>query len=222
MPLHEERTSRPRSPYGADKAACELHARAGANARGLASVGLRFFNVYGPRQRPDSPYSGVISIFANRIARGEPAIIHGDGQQTRDFVFVDDVVSALVGAMVRAKRRDRKGSARIYNACSGERTRVIDLAHVLMSLCNRTVPIVHAAPRDGDIRHSVGSPERLAREVGVRPATPLALGLLRMLDALHEAASTSAALASTRDLDMLRSVAAAHALAGTAPVGKLP
>jgi UDP-glucose 4-epimerase len=185
-------------------------------------VGLRFFNVYGPRQRPDSPYSGVISIFADRIARGEPALIHGDGQQTRDFVFVDDIVSALIGAMARARRRDRMGSARIYNVCSGEWTSVMDLAHLLMSLCNRTVPIVHAAPRDGDIRHSVGSPERLAREVGVRPATPLALGLVCTLDALHEAARTPAAQALERDLDTLRSVTAACALAGTAPLGKLP
>jgi UDP-glucose 4-epimerase len=220
--LHEEMTSHPRWPHGADKAACELHARAGANARGLASVGLRFFNVYGPRQRPDGPYSGVISIFADRIARGELALIHGDGQQTRDFVFVDDVVSAPIGAMARARRRDRMGSARAYNVCSGERTSIMDLAHLLMSLCNRTVPIVHTAPRDGDIRHSVGSPERLAREMGARPAAPLALGLVRTLDALHEATRTPAAQASACHLGTLRSVMAARALAGTAPLGKLP
>lgn len=220
MPLHEEMTIRPRSPYGADKAACELHARAGASARGLTTVGLRFFNVYGPRQRPDSPYSGVISVLADRIARGEPVLIHGDGMQTRDFVFVEDVIRALVGAMAQARRRRWAGTARVYNVCSGQWTRVIELARMLMSLCGRAVPMVHTPPREGDIRHSVGSPDRLAREVGVRPTTPLSLGLGRTLDALNEADPVPEAPAPLRDLDMLRSATAARALIRIGPPGR--
>ena len=90
---------RPLSPYGADKLSNECHARAGAHVHGLASVGLRFFNVYGPRQRAGDPYSGVISTFRDRLARREPIVLHGDGGQSRDFVYVGDVVRALLLAI---------------------------------------------------------------------------------------------------------------------------
>jgi UDP-glucose 4-epimerase len=186
MPLHEGMTAQPRSPYGADKAACELHARAGASARGLVSVGLRFFNVYGPRQQPDSPYSGVISIFADRIARAQPLTIHGDGMQTRDFVFVGDVVEALIGAMRCAVRRRVGSMAGVFNVCSGRPTSVLDLARKLMALRGLSVPIIHAGSRVGDIRHSVGLPAKLAEEVGIRPLTSLATGLSCTLAALDE------------------------------------
>ncbi len=194
MPLHEGMAAQPRSPYGADKAACELHARAGASARGLASVGLRFFNVYGPRQRPDSPYSGVISIFADRIARAQPLTIHGDGTQTRDFVFVADVVQALIGAMRLATRRRAAPRAAVFNVCSGRPTSVLDLARKLMALRGLAVPMIHAESRIGDIRHSAGSPDSLAHEVGVRPSTLLAAGLSRTLSALDEERDTKGSL----------------------------
>lgn len=184
LPLREELPARPRSPYGADKAACELHARAGAATRGLASVGLRLFNVYGPRQRPDSPYSGVISVFADRIGRGLPLAVHGDGGQTRDFVFVADVVLALLGAMRHLEGRAAAGQppSEVLNVCTGEATTVGGLARRLMTLAGLAVPVTRGPPRDGDIRHAVGSPDRLARVVGVRPDTPLDEGLRRTLD----------------------------------------
>jgi UDP-glucose 4-epimerase len=177
VPLAEHLPIRPCSPYGADKAACELHARAGASVRGLAAVGLRFFNVYGPRQNPDSPYSGVISAFAGRIGRGEPLTVHGDGGQTRDFVFVGDVVQALVGAMRRLETAGGRAAAEVYNVCSGQATSIGTLAERLMALSSTPVPVAHGPPRAGDIRHSVGAPDALLCAIGLRPATPLDEGL---------------------------------------------
>ena len=99
LPLTETSVPRPLSAYGADKLACELHARVASVAHDIPTVGLRFFNVFGPRQNPASPYSGVISIFCDRLGRGEAVEVFGDGHQTRDFIFVRDVVTALVHAM---------------------------------------------------------------------------------------------------------------------------
>jgi UDP-glucose 4-epimerase len=181
LPLNEDLPLRPLSPYGADKAACEMHARAGMSARGLSSTGLRFFNVYGPRQRPDSPYSGVITIFADRIARGERLEMYGDGEQTRDFVFVEDVTAVLWAAMQRLEAENQQPAADVFNVCSGTPTRVHDLADRLMSLSNSSVSVVHAPPRAGEIRHSTGCPAKLVEAVGRLPSTPLDEGLARTI-----------------------------------------
>ena len=95
FPVDEESPAAPLSAYGADKHACELHARVAGAIHGVPTVGLRFFNLYGPRQDPLSPYSGVISIFADRLRRGEPVEIFGDGEQARDFTYISDAVGAL-------------------------------------------------------------------------------------------------------------------------------
>ena len=110
VPIAEATERRPLSAYGADKLGCELHARVASHVHGIPTVGLRFFNVYGPRQDPRSPYSGVISIFCERIRRGAPIDIFGDGGQTRDFVYVADVVAALLAAMRLRARRTRRCS----------------------------------------------------------------------------------------------------------------
>jgi UDP-glucose 4-epimerase len=187
LPLREDLPVRPLSPYGADKAGCELHARAGALVRGLAATGLRFFNVYGPRQRPDSPYSGVISVFAERLRRGETLTVNGDGRQSRDFVYVGDVVRALTAAMSHLEARPGQPAAEVFNVCSGRVTTVLELARLLMRLDGNTVPVVHGPPRDGDIRHSTGSPELLAAGLGVRATMPLEQGLRRTLRDAPEA-----------------------------------
>jgi UDP-glucose 4-epimerase len=181
-PLREDMPVRPNSPYGADKAACELHARAGMLVRGLATIGLRFFNVYGPRQRADSPYSGVIAAFADRVRRSEPLTIHGDGHQTRDFVFVGDVVRALTGAMRRLEATDGRPAGEVFNVCSGRSTSILELAQLLMALNRVSLPIIRATSRDGDIRSSIGSPDALTRAMGVRSEVGLDDGLSRTLD----------------------------------------
>ncbi|CBS90042.1 SDR family NAD(P)-dependent oxidoreductase [Azospirillum lipoferum] len=152
-PLKEDELPRPLSAYGVDKLGCEMHARIAWSIQGVPTVGFRFFNVYGPRQDPMSPYSGVISIFARRVARGEDVEIHGDGQQVRDFVFVGDVVRILALAMER-----RFAGAQVYNLCTGRATSLVMLLDVLQELCGSNVRRRHSEPRAGDIRVSIGDP----------------------------------------------------------------
>ncbi|MDE2333857.1 MAG: NAD-dependent epimerase/dehydratase family protein [Rhodospirillales bacterium] len=169
---HEALRPAPRTAYGADKLGSELHAAVGALVHGVPSIGLRFFNVYGPRQDPSSPYSGVISIFARRAAEGLGVTIHGDGEQTRDFVFVADVVAHLLAAMRRASNRT---GADVFNVCTGRATSILQLA-TLLGAC----PVTHAAARAGDIRHSRGDPRRAAEALGVAATVELAAGLARL------------------------------------------
>ena len=152
-PLKEDELPRPLSAYGVDKLGCEMHARVAWSIQGVPTIGFRFFNVYGPRQDPMSPYSGVISIFARRVARGEDVEIHGDGQQVRDFVFVGDVVRILALAMER-----RFAGAQVFNLCTGRATSLVMLLDVLQELCGSNVRRRHSEPRAGDIRVSSGDP----------------------------------------------------------------
>ena len=177
-PLAETAPPRPLSPYGADKLGCELHAAAAATVHGVRSTGLRFFNVYGPGQDPGSPYSGVISRFHSLTIRGEGLTIFGDGLQTRDFVFVEDVVDALIAAAGRQAGPE----AEVLNVCTGQETSLLELARQLGDVSGRKVGISHAEGRAGDIRRSAGSPDRLARMLGARPATDLLTGLKRLVE----------------------------------------
>src|SRR5207244_1330478 len=126
LPLAESSEKQPLSAYGADKLGCELHARAAGKLHRLRSVGLRIFNVYGPGQDPKSSYSGVISIFCERIQRGEPIEVFGDGRQTRDFVFVADVVTALLRAMDA-----RLSGEPVFNVCTGSGSSVLEVARTI-------------------------------------------------------------------------------------------
>jgi len=177
-PLVETARPRPLSPYGADKLGCELHAAAAATVHGVRSTGLRFFNVYGPGQDPGSPYSGVISRFHSLTIRGEGLTIFGDGLQTRDFVFVEDVVDALIAAAGRQAGPE----AEVLNVCTGLETSLLELARRLGDVSGRRVGISHAEGRAGDIRRSAGSPDRLAQTLGAQPATDLVTGLKRLVE----------------------------------------
>jgi UDP-glucose 4-epimerase len=177
LPLKEDAPTRPLSAYGADKLGCEQHARVAGVVHGTPTLGLRFFNVFGPRQDPLSPYSGVISIFCDRLSRGEPVTIFGDGGQTRDFVFVADVVEALLRAMGKASVE-----APVLNVCTGAPTSVRDLALAIAGLCQRPSEIRPAPARAGEIRHSQGSPERTRAALGLASPRPLESGLAQVLD----------------------------------------
>jgi UDP-glucose 4-epimerase len=188
MPLSETSSTRPRTAYGADKLGCEQHALAGAVVHGLRTMGLRFFNVYGPRQQPGSPYSGVISTFVDRAVRGLPLLLHGGGGQSRDFIFVADVVDALVSAM---KVLDAKSmpQAEIANACTGKAVTIKDLAQIVMMVVGRSVGIESGPHREGDIRCSVGDPTYAGDRLSFKARTSLAEGL----------ASTYRAISLTND-----------------------
>lgn len=188
LPLHEARPAQPISAYGADKLGCELHARAAARTRGLRSVGLRLFNVYGPGQDPRSPYSGVISIFCERIRQGSPIELFGDGRQTRDFIFVGDVVAAMSRAMDVLP-----AGALALNICTGRAISVLQLARTITSLCRRKLQISFRPARDGDIVHSCGDPAAARHALGLSEPTDCRTGLAATLAWLDEDPRTTGA-----------------------------
>jgi UDP-glucose 4-epimerase len=176
-PLGEEASTQPLTAYGADKLGSELHARVAWTVHGVPTIGLRFFNVYGPRQDPSSPYSGVISIFVDRLRTGLPIAVHGDGTQVRDFIYVGDVVRHLMAAMDHCRE-----GARVYNVCTGRPTAIGHLPQILGELLQVTPRIELAPRRAGDIARSVGSPARARRDFGIAHATPIREGLRSLLE----------------------------------------
>jgi UDP-glucose 4-epimerase len=176
VPLGESAATRPLSAYGADKLGCELHARVAGHVHGIPTVGFRFFNVFGPRQDPASPYSGVISIFCNRLKAGQGITIFGDGEQTRDFVYVGDIVRGLLAAMQRLPHEQT-----VFNLCTGRSTSVLQLARTIAELCGREPKIAFAEPRAGEIRVSLGDAAAAERHLGWRAEVGLKEGLAKTL-----------------------------------------
>lgn len=181
LPKREPMTPQPESPYAAAKVMSEHYLRMASSLYGLETVVLRYFNVYGPRQDPKSPYSGVISRFCDDVVAGRAPTLFGDGLQTRDFVFVRDVVQANLLAM-----SDRvPGSGQIYNVASGTTVSLLDLLDVLGRLRGRVIQPVHQAARAGDIRHSAADIAKTNRELGYAPRYSLEVGLAELLASLH-------------------------------------
>jgi UDP-glucose 4-epimerase len=175
LPVTETTPTQPLSPYGIDKYASELALAYYQAVFSVATSSLRFFNVYGPRQDPSSPYSGVISIFADRARAGRDLSIFGDGSQTRDFVYVGDVARAIVAAA-----ESPHGHSAI-NIGTGRAISIKELAQSVVELCGGKSQIRHAASRPGEILHSVAAVDRMFSELGVRAETPLAQGLAQTL-----------------------------------------
>lgn len=172
LPLCEAGEKTPRSVYGADKYACEAHARIATELYRIPTIGLRFFNVYGPRQDPNSPYAGVISLFCKQLRRGDAIDIFGSGVQTRDFIFVDDVVTALLRAM-----EAKLSYPAVFNVCTGIPTSILELARLIAALCEVDARIRFKPPRSGEIIHSFGDGNAARLELGFSAATELRSGL---------------------------------------------
>ena len=172
LPQREELPLRPLSPYAASKAAGEAYCSAFHASYGLPTVVLRFFNVYGPRQDPSSPYSGVISIFAARMTQGQRPAIYGDGEQTRDFVYVADVVQAL---LLACERETAVGA--VFNVASGRQTRILQLATTLNEVLDTNLTPTFAPARAGEVRFSEGDARRAQEALGWEATTPLREGL---------------------------------------------
>jgi UDP-glucose 4-epimerase len=177
FPLDEFGPLYPFSPYAVSKRVDELYAQMYTRSFGLDVVALRYFNVYGPRQRPDSMYAAAVPIFARRLLDNKPVTIYGDGGQTRDLVYVGDVVRANLAASTHPG-----APGEIFNICSGDEIRVIDLIETLMDLFPSAPPPEFAPARMGDIYRSAGSPVKAAALLGFRTKTSLADGLISVVD----------------------------------------
>jgi UDP-glucose 4-epimerase len=177
LPVVEEDAGWPPSPYGIHKLAAEMHLRVQArlSERPLSAVSLRFFNVYGPRQDPRSPYAGVIVRFLERALAGQLLQIFGDGLQTRDFIHVADVAQAIAAA---CERGPSDGTP--INIGGGQEISVLELADRIIALTGSSSAIVHLPARDGEVRRSRAAVERATTHLGLRPAVDLDRGLVEL------------------------------------------
>jgi len=178
LPKTEDMTPKPQSPYAVDKLASEYACLTYFHLYGLETVCLRYFNVYGPRQDPSSPYSGVISVFADRLRKGVQPVIYGDGEQTRDFIYISDIVGANIhAASVSA------AAGGVFNVATGEKVTLNELFRVMADICGEDLKPVHDQPRSGDIRHSLAAIEKGAIALRLEPCVRLDEGLGIFIDA---------------------------------------
>ena len=172
LPSVEETPLMPKSPYAVSKRVDEMYAELFTNSFNFEVVALRYFNVYGPRQRPDSMYAAAVPIFARRLLDGKSITVYGDGGQTRDLVNVRDVARAN---LVASEHPNAAG--KIFNVCTGVETRLLDLLDVLYELFPNSPKPEFAAPRAGDLYRSIGSPQKAFDVMGFKAQVSLAEGL---------------------------------------------
>jgi nucleoside-diphosphate-sugar epimerase len=177
LPKREEMPPSPLSPYAAAKLFGEYYCQVFTRVYGLETVGLRYFNVFGPRQDPSSPYSGVISKFVTSLLAGEAPTIYGDGEQSRDFTYIDNVVDANLRAAGAPE-----AAGEVINTAIGERITLNALLGELQRIIGTELKPQHADERAGDVRHSLADITRARRLLGYEPLVGLAEGLRRTVE----------------------------------------
>lgn len=180
-PIYETANLAPSSSYGLDKLYNEMQAEVGGKLHGLPTVGLRFFNVYGSGQNRSSDYSGVITSFIHQALRGKSLYIHGDGLQSRDFIYVTDVVDAIIASM-----KIISCDAPIFNVSTGNAVNINSIAKVLQELIDDKIEVIHRDKRQADIYYSCGSYSHLNQYTGWNPKVKLKEGLNRTFLSLAE------------------------------------
>lgn len=177
LPKKEDMNPAPLSPYAVSKLSGEYYCQVFYSVYGLETVILRYFNVFGPHQDPTSLYAAVIPKFIQAMLKGEAPTIYGDGEQSRDFTYVDNVVQANILAL-----ETKDASGRIFNIACGERTKVSDLVNSLNKILGQKIEPLFASPRPGDVKHSVASIS-LAKEVlGYQPQISIEEGLEKTVE----------------------------------------
>jgi nucleoside-diphosphate-sugar epimerase len=188
LPKREDMVPSPVSPYAVGKLMGEHYLRVFAQLYGMETLTLRYFNVFGPRQDASSPYSGVISLFITALLAGRTPVVYGDGKQSRDFTYVDNVVTGNLLAL-RAKGL----SGQVVNVATGQRTTLKQLLRVLARELGAPARARHDPPRPGDIRHSVAEVRRARKVLGYTPRVDLETGLRRTVDWYRQRSAPSAA-----------------------------
>lgn len=178
LPKTEEMPPNPLSPYAASKVACEQYMKAYARCYAMDAVCLRYFNIFGPRQDPSSPYSGVIARFCEAFTSGSPLVIYGDGRQTRDFVYVANAVRANILAAKASQRMNGE----IINIGIGTSTSLLDLLAVLNDLSGQNRTAEMRPTRAGDVQHSLADISKARKLLGFEPTIDLREGLKRTFD----------------------------------------
>lgn len=179
LPQTESAACTPLSPYGTDKLACEFYARIASNMYGIPTAAMRFFNVYGPKQDASSPYSGVISLFRQRMKTHQPITIYGDGEQSRDFIYVGDVAAALDAAMQALQNKALHHG--IFNVCTGHSTTINDLYNLMANILQTRSARSHGPARTGEVRNSTGDTASSLKTLNFKAQTPLREGLLHTI-----------------------------------------
>jgi nucleoside-diphosphate-sugar epimerase len=177
LPKHEDMPTRPLSPYALQKLVVEQYCRMFTELYGLETVTTRYFNVFGPRQDPGSPYSGVISLFATALLEGRQPVIYGDGEQTRDFTYVANVVDGVLRASAAPD-----AAGQMMNLATGGRISLNDLLRTMNGILGTNITAVDKEPRAGDVRDSQADITRARALLGYTPIVNLEEGLRRTLD----------------------------------------
>lgn len=181
LPKHEALLPSPVSPYAATKIAGEHLCAVFARLYGIETVALRYFNVFGPRQDPSSSYAAAIPRFVAALQRNEQPVVYGDGEQTRDFVYITDVVDANIRA---SRQPDVSGN--VYNVASGRSVSVNQVLRALSQVTGETICPIYASPRSGDIQHSLADITLATRDLGFEPKVEFEEGLATTVAALRE------------------------------------
>lgn len=186
LPKAEQMRPNPKSPYAAQKLMGEYYCSVFSSCYGLDATSLRFFNVYGPRQDPSSPYSGVISVFMTCLLQGTAPTIYGDGEQTRDFTYIDDIVDLVIKA---SKAPGVAG--KVFNAGNGNRYSLNQVWALLQRIEGVEIPATYGPPRAGDVRDSQADTTAARRELGHAPGFGIEEGLRRTLQWYRESLVTT-------------------------------
>ncbi len=183
LPKHEEMTPNPISPYAVAKLTGELYMKSFWRVYGLETVCLRYFNVFGPRQAPNSPYSGVLAKFITHMLKGETPTIYGDGEQSRDFTYIDNTVA---GNMLASSAPAEKVAGEMFNCACGERFSLNQTVEILRGITGYAGPVEYAPDRSGDIKHSLADIRRAEEAFSYRPGVNFEDGLRRTVEWYRE------------------------------------
>lgn len=185
LPKHEGMVGRPRSPYAVTKLTGEGYCRAFEASYGLETVALRYFNVFGPRQDPASQYAAVIPLFATAALTGEQPVIFGDGEQSRDFTFIDNVVEANLLASTASP----EATGTVYNVGAGDRTTINEIWKLIAKVAESDVDPRYQDARAGDVRHSLASLDKIGKALDYEPLVDVEEGLRRTVEWYRETGS---------------------------------